>query len=165
MARGSWCVAVSVGTETETPWHIQRKVAARTEDVHIARHGNGKCWFEQEADLSSMYAQFEHSTGITLFCAGRPESPNTQSTGRKWKSSYDDHKDNVNKLSTELAEKHEGKYNERQLRLWARMIVNHQHDDMGTRIAGTWEAWEPGQLGATVEVHCHLGNFPKCGGA
>ncbi len=77
-----------------------------------------------------MYAQFERSKGITLFCEGRAESPNTQPTGRKRKSSYDDHEEDVDRLSIELAEKHEGKYNERQLRLWARMIANHQHDDM-----------------------------------
>jgi len=76
-----------------------------------------------------MYKHFEHSGTITLFCEGHSKSLNANS--RKCKaSSYTDHEEDIDKLFLELKEKHGGKYNEQQLRQWARMIVNNQHDDM-----------------------------------
>ena len=69
---------------------------------YIARRGNGKRWIEQQADLTSMYKQFDNSESITFFCEGRRDSIPTGSK-RKWKSaeamssksSYDDHEDEV----------------------------------------------------------------------
>ena len=103
---------------------------------YIAKRGNGKRWIEQEADLASMYKHFEASQTVTLFCEGRPKSQttataNTGAKSRKRKaSSYSDHEEEIDRLSIELSEKHGSKYNEQQYRLWARMIVNNQHDNM-----------------------------------
>ena len=75
-----------------------------------------------------MYKHFEQSGTITLFCEGHSKSLNAKS--RKCKASnYTDHEEDIDKLSLELKEEHGDKYNEQQLRLWARMIVNDQHDD------------------------------------
>ena len=94
---------------------------------YIAKRG--KRWIEEEAYLTSMYKHFEHSGTITLFCEGHSKSLNAKSRKRK-ASNYTDHEEDIDKLSLELKEKHGDKYNEQQLRLWARMIVNNQHDDM-----------------------------------
>lgn len=44
-------------------------------------------------------------------------------------SSYVDHEQDVKKLALDLTEQHGNQYTEQQFRLWARMIVNKQHDD------------------------------------
>ena len=100
---------------------------------YIAKCGNGKWWIEQEGDLTSMYMQFEHSNTITLFSEGHSTSTPKKDKApksRKRKSNYEDHEEEVKKIAFELEEKHGEKYNEPQLRLWARMILNKQHDDM-----------------------------------
>ncbi len=116
---------------------FQDKIPGQSNDLqigYIARRRNGKRWIENDADLSSVYAQLEHSTSITLFCEGCLESTHTAfgttTKPRKRKSSYDDHEEQVQKLATELEEKHGDKYNYLQVRLWARMVVNNQHDSM-----------------------------------
>lgn len=110
------------------------KLPGNIEDLqigYIAKRGNGKRWIDQDADLSSMYAQFEQSKSITLFCEVRADSC-AQTPSRKRKCSYADHEDEIEKLAIELGKKHGEKYNDKQLTLWARMIVNQQHSDMET---------------------------------
>ena len=115
---------------------FQNKIPGDSEALqvgYIAKRGNGKRWIEEQADLTSMYMQFEHSNTITLFCEGHSESIPKQdkaTTSRKRKSNYEDHEEEVKKIAIELEEKHGDKYNERQLRLWARMIFNKQHEDL-----------------------------------
>lgn len=107
---------------------------------YIAKRGNGKQWIEDKADLASMYKHMESCETITLFCEGRSESTAHASTGskRKRKSQGDeatgcdrlDHEDEVKRLELDRADKHGTEYNDKQLKLWAQMVVNKQHDDL-----------------------------------
>jgi len=42
----------------------------------------------------------------------------------------DDHELKVKKVALDLGARHGDKYDDNQLKLWARMMVNKQHDDM-----------------------------------
>ena len=102
---------------------------------YITKRGNSKRWIEQSADLNSMYKQFERGDTITFFCDGKPEK---LSEKRKRKSTaehmpesaHDDHELKVKKVALDLGARHGDKYDDNQLKLWARMMVNKQHDDM-----------------------------------
>ena len=97
---------------------------------YIAKRGNGKRWILKEADLQSMYKQFDVCDTITLFCEYSQPSSSSPTDTRKRKSAYDDHELEVKRIALDLSKNHSDKYNEQQLRLWARMVVNGQHSDL-----------------------------------
>lgn len=47
---------------------------------------------------------------------------------RKRTSNFSDHEDDIKKIALDLHKEHRSKYNEQKIRLWARMIVNGQHE-------------------------------------
>jgi hypothetical protein len=76
---------------------------------YFTKKGNSKRWIEQEADLLSMYKQFDHSGTITIFCDGKQE---TVANARKRKRAADysttsasDHEE-VKRVAEQLSEKH-----------------------------------------------------------
>ena len=84
-----------------------------------------------------MYRQFESGDTITFFCDGKSEKSGKNKRKRKSTTAEDasdsahgDHEQQIKKIALELADIHGEKYNDNQLRLWARMMVNKQHDDM-----------------------------------
>ena len=87
----------------------------------------GKRWIEQEADLMSMYSQFEQGDTITIFCDGKST---TQAPSRKRKHVSDDtasdHEEEVKRVADELNDMHGEQWNRKQYLLWARMYVNKQ---------------------------------------
>ena len=97
---------------------------------YFTKKGNSKRWIEQEADLLSMYKQFDQSDTITIFCDGKQE---TVATARKRKrvaedsvTSGSDHEEEVKRIAEQLNEKHGDIWDRRQYLLWARMYVNNQ---------------------------------------
>ncbi len=106
---------------------------------YIAKRGNGKRWIEDSPDLRSMYKQLELCDTITLFCEGRADdSTSSGANKRKRKAPAEqspdsgrlDHEEEVKRVAVDLSAKHGTKYNEKQFKLWARMIVNKQHEDL-----------------------------------
>ena len=101
---------------------------------------NGKRWIENDKDLEAMYKVFDENDEITLWCEGLGDETHKRS-GKKRKSEEDEHSDNpaskrmfketqIDKVVQELREIHSGKWSLPQYRLWARMNVNGQHDDL-----------------------------------
>ena len=45
-------------------------------------------------------------------------------------SAHGDHEQQIKKITLELADMHGKKYNDNQFKLWARMMVNKQYDDI-----------------------------------
>jgi len=78
-----------------------------------------------------MYKQFERGDTITFFCDGKPKK-----LGKKRKrkstaehmpeSAHDDHELKVKIVALDLGAGHGDKYDDNQLKLWARMMVNRQ---------------------------------------
>ena len=103
---------------------------------YITKRGNSKRWIEQAADLNSMYKQFESGDTITFFCDGKSEKSGENKRKRKCAtedtsdSAHGDHEQQIKKIALDLADMHGEKYNDNQFRLWARMMVNKQHNDM-----------------------------------
>jgi len=100
---------------------------------YIAKKGNAKLWVCQAADLMSMYKQLETSDTITLFAEGVQASSSRGNRKRKANdatTSILNHEDEVVSIATQLQTKHSEKYSPQQLKLWARMIVNKQHEDL-----------------------------------
>ena len=97
---------------------------------YFTKKGNSKRWIEQEADLVSMYKQFDHSDTITIFCDGKQE---TVANARKRKrvaedsiTSASDHEEEVKRIAEQLNDKHGDLWDRRQYLFWARMYVNNQ---------------------------------------
>ena len=101
---------------------------------YIAKKGNRKRWIIGKDDLVSMYKQAEHDA-ITLFCEVCPTDPSTTGTRKRRSgdsstcSNYAEHEQEVKRIALDLSDQHGNRYNERQFRLWASMIVNGQHSD------------------------------------
>ena len=97
---------------------------------YLTRRGNSKRWIEQEADLISMYSQFEQGDTITIFCDGKSMAKVDQTPSRKRKRASDDiapdHEEEVKRVADELNDMHGEQWNRRQYLLWARMFVNKQ---------------------------------------
>ena len=113
---------------------ILRRLPGDFDIGYIAKKGNAniKRWVCQAADLLSMYKQLETSDTITLFAEGVQASSSRGNRKRKAddaSTSILSHEDEVASIATQLQTKHSGKYRPQQLKLWARMIVNKQHED------------------------------------
>ena len=98
---------------------------------YFTKKGNSKRWIEQEADLVSMYGQFENSDTITIFCDGKQKEAVGQARKRKRTTDDDagsasDHEEKVRHVAEQLSEKHGDKWDQKQYLLWARMYVNKQ---------------------------------------
>ena len=81
-----------------------------------------------------MYRKFKSGDTVTLFCDGKSgenkrkrKSTTADDTSD---STHGDHEQQIKKIALELADMHGEKYNDNQFRLWARMMVNKQHDNM-----------------------------------
>ena len=97
---------------------------------YLTKKGSSKRWIEQEADVLSMYAQFDQCDTTTIFCDGKQE---TAANARKRKrvaddsvTSASDHEEEVKHVAEQLSEKHGDLWDRRQYLLWARMYVNNQ---------------------------------------
>ena len=105
---------------------------------------NAKRWIEDNQDLQAMYRQL--SDEITLWCEGCPsEDSQRKKTGKKRKADDIDDKTNedsvvktkraakeerIDSTTQQLREIHGETYSGPQLRLWARMHLNGQHDSL-----------------------------------
>ena len=99
-------------------------------DFQVTKRGNSKRWIEQEADLMSMYGQFEQGDTITIFCDGKSTTQVERTPSRKRKRASDDtasdHEEEVKRVANELNDMHGEEWNRKQYLLWARMYVNKQ---------------------------------------
>ena len=100
---------------------------------YFTKKGNSKRWIEQEADLISMYSQFEGSDAISLFCDGIPKDTTGNTRKRKRTTSIDDavssasgHEEDVKQVAIDLSDRHGELWDRRQYLIWARMYVNNQ---------------------------------------
>ena len=85
-------------------------------------------------DLDTMYARYNKKCDITLWCDSRVESSDEgRPLGKRRKeeaiSKRHEKKEEVEEVYEELMETHHGDFSTPQLRLWARMLVSHLHDD------------------------------------
>ena len=89
---------------------------------YLTKKGNSKRWIEQEADLISMYKQFEGSETITIFCDGKSKEPIGNTIGKKRKRINDeplsDHEEQVKQVALDLSDMHGEKWNFRQYQIW-----------------------------------------------
>ena len=103
---------------------------------YFERRGSAKRWIEDQA----MYRAFSVGEEITLWVHGcRPEDAHVPRSGKKRKrdvsedtcsSRKQDREARIDSVVQELREIHKDKYSGPQLRLWARLKVNGQHDSM-----------------------------------
>ena len=104
---------------------------------------NSKRWIEDERDLDAMYKGLAVGDEITLWCDANTEehTSNTLSKGtsRKRKAATENEdapslkrSEKIDQLTSELHEKHGEKYGMPHLRIWARMILNNQHNSTDT---------------------------------
>jgi len=112
---------------------------------YFEKHATGKRWIEDDKDLDAMYKGFNVNDEITVWCEGKPSSGNSgKKSGRKRKAEEADNAEEsgstskhtaremeIDKTTQELREIHGlEKWTLPQYRLWARMKVNGQHDDL-----------------------------------
>ena len=94
---------------------------------YLTKRGSSKRCIEQEADLISMYAQFDHSDTVTTFCNGNQENEtNTrkhQCTADNFVTSASDHEE-VRQVGEQLSEKHGDLRDRKQYLLWARIYID-----------------------------------------
>ena len=106
-----------------------------------------KRWIENDKDLDAMYRGFNEKDEITLWCEGKQNHEDSgKKSGKKRKSdeaeSAEEHgnapkrtarETEIDKITQERREIHGlDKWTLPQYRLWARMKVNGQHDDLDT---------------------------------
>ena len=106
-------------------------------DFPVTKRENSKHWIEQAADMNSMYRQFESGDTITFFVMQNRKNQEKTSESESLQL-LKTHlillmvimNSKSKKIALELADKHYEKYNDNQFRLWARMMVNKQHNNM-----------------------------------
>ena len=106
-----------------------------------------KRWIENDKDLNAMYRGFNEKDEITLWCEGKQNHEDSgKKSGTKRKSDEAESAEErgnapkrtareteIDKIAQELREIHGlDKWTLPQYRLWARMKVNGQHDDLDT---------------------------------
>ena len=107
---------------------------------YFERRGSAKRWIEDQEDLDAMYRAFTSGDEITLWVHGRVSDTNVVKTGKKRRrdeiedtsSKRADKESQIDAVVQQLREVHNEGYSGPQLRLWARMKVNGQHDSMDT---------------------------------
>ena len=117
---------------------------------YFAGKQSAKYWLMCQEDLELMYKSVHGKKSVLLWCDARDNSEvehgesSVKCRKRKSSSPSPEHRpskrqlleDKVDKIVSELKEKHESKYGLPQLRLWARMIVagNHESTDEAPQI-------------------------------
>jgi len=111
---------------------------------YFEKRATGKRWIDDK-DLDAMYKGFNVNDEITVWCEGKPSSDDSgKISGRKRKAEEADNAEEsgsaskrtaremeIDKTTQELREIHGlEKWTLPQYRLWARMKVNGQHDDL-----------------------------------
>ena len=114
---------------------------------YFEKRATGKCWIEDDKDLDAMYKGFNANDEITMWCEGKQSCEDSgKKSGKKRKSDEGDNTEEsgsaskrtaketeIDKITQELHEIHGlDKWTLPQYRLWARMKVNGQHDDLDT---------------------------------
>ena len=100
-----------------------------------------KRWIEDNQDLDTMYKAFNCGDEITALCEGRlyipeylPEPQTKSGCKRKMQESEETPPmkkcDLIDQTAQELYEKHGERFAMRQLRLWAKMVVNKQYTSL-----------------------------------
>ena len=97
-----------------------------------------KKWLVSSKDLEAMYVHFQGKPCISLWCDGKEpaaESDEEKTSNKKQKrdhglSKRNEKEEELEDIFQNLKEKHGNEYSGPQLRLWARMIIAHTHDDM-----------------------------------
>ena len=84
---------------------------------YVTKKGNSKRWIEQEADLASMYSQFELGDKITI---------SVMKSEMMLPTRHQDQENGSEMIANELGDKHGERWNIRQYLLLARMYVNNQ---------------------------------------
>ena len=106
----------------------------------LKKKTNAKRWIEDQDDQEALYQAFSSGDEITLWCDAR-HLPDEQKKRKKRKSEENDEtpvkkrasKDKqVDKIILILRDKHQDRFSGPQLRLWARMNVNGQHESLDT---------------------------------
>ena len=152
-----WLILHGITAKFHTPLELKKQLVESLGDYvppqsalesfnvgYLQKRSQAKQWIVTEQDLESMYAQ---SGGeISLWCDHRVEDP-IVSTGTKRSSAnrstneeppakriqkstnYAEREDNIEKMATELKQKHGDKYSYPQYKLWARLITCGQHED------------------------------------
>lgn len=101
---------------------------------------NAKRWIEDQDDLEALYQAFTSGDEITLWCDAR-HLPEEQKKQKKRKGEESDDtpvkkraskEEQVDKIILLLRDKHQDRFSGPQLRLWARMNVNRQHESLDT---------------------------------
>ena len=105
---------------------------------YFERRGSAKRWIEDQDDLDAMYRAFSPGDEITLWTHGRSQEEALNKAGKKRKR--DDGQDPLSKRADkenwidmvfqQLKELHGEQFSGPQLRLWARMNVNCQHESL-----------------------------------
>ena len=105
---------------------------------YLEKKTNAKRWIEDRDDLEALYQAFSSGDEITLWCDAR-HAPEEQKKRKKRKTEETDEtpikkraskEDQVEKLILQLREKHNDQFSGSQLRLWARMKINGQHESL-----------------------------------
>ena len=113
---------------------------------YFEKRATGKCWIEDDKDLDAMYKSFNANDDIAVWCEGKQSCDDSgKKSGKKRKLDDGDTEESastskrtareteIDKTTQELREIHGlDKWTLPQYRLWARMKVNGQHDDLDT---------------------------------
>lgn len=112
---------------------------------YFEKRATGKRWIEDDKDLDAMYKSFNANDDITVWCEGKQSCDDSgKKSGKKRKLDDGDTEESasakrtareteIDKTTQELREIHGlEKWTLPQYRLWARMKVNGQHDDLDT---------------------------------
>ena len=106
---------------------------------YLEKRTNAKRWIEHDEDVKALYKAFSPTDDIMLWCEGQRHEQPQNRAGKKRKDTESDtddypsrkrsrHEEQVNAVAEELRGLHKDKYTGPQLRLWARMKVNGQHN-------------------------------------
>lgn len=95
-----------------------------------------KRWIEDKKDLEAMYKVFSRDNEITIWCEGRGPPDEPKSAGKKRKAEDSSgssskriaREDEIEEIVQKLRERHSDRFSLPQMRLWARMKLNGQHD-------------------------------------
>ena len=137
----------NVGTKFDSPATLKERLFETFQDKlppissleigYFERRGSAKRWIEDQDDLDAMYRSFVAGDEITLWVHGH-QKDHVEKAGKKRKREVHDEPSSkradrdrqIELVFQQLQELHNEQYSGPQLRLWARMKVNGQHDSM-----------------------------------
>lgn len=108
---------------------------------YFEKRGSAKRWIEDQDDLDAMYQAFAVGDEIILWIHGVPSEHATKKSGKNRKRDEEqessslssrraEKESQIDSVFQQLQELHHDQYSGPQLRLWARMKVNGQHDSI-----------------------------------